>query len=134
MSQAKPSIVCIALKILIFQAPTKQPTELSTLDGSSRLKFQVFQGLKFSPSENKVRSVSAIPYSWYQLVFVRIFMAVMKHCDQSNLGRKRFIQLMLKSGQELKQGRNLEAGADAEAMEGCRLLACSSWFARLAFL
>ena len=82
MSQAKPSIVCIALKILIFQAPTKQPTELSTLDGSSRLKFQVFQGLKFSPSENKVRSVSAIPYSWSQLGCVRIFMAVMKHCDQ----------------------------------------------------
>jgi hypothetical protein len=31
-----------------------------------------------------------------------------------------------KSGQELKQGRNLEARADAEAMEGCYLLACSS--------
>jgi hypothetical protein len=26
-------------------------------------------------------------------------------------------------GQELKQGRNLEAGADTEAMEGCCLLA-----------
>ena len=32
-----------------------------------------------------------------------------------------------KSGQELKQGRNPEAGADAEAMEGYCLLACSSW-------
>jgi hypothetical protein len=30
-----------------------------------------------------------------------------------------------KSGLELKQGRNLEAGADAEAMEGCCFLACS---------
>ena len=29
-----------------------------------------------------------------------------------------------KSGQELTQGMNLEAGADAEAMEGCWLLAC----------
>jgi hypothetical protein len=29
-----------------------------------------------------------------------------------------------KSGQELTQGRILEAGADAEAMEGCYLLAC----------
>jgi hypothetical protein len=29
-----------------------------------------------------------------------------------------------KSGQELTQGRNLEAGADAEAMERCCLLAC----------
>jgi hypothetical protein len=33
-----------------------------------------------------------------------------------------------KSGQELKQDRNLEAGADAEAMEGCCLLACSAAF------
>ena len=32
-----------------------------------------------------------------------------------------------KSGQELKQGRNLEAGAGAEAVEGWCLLACSSW-------
>jgi hypothetical protein len=39
-----------------------------------------------------------------------------------------------KSGQELKQGRNLEAGANAEAMEGCYLLACSSWLALPAFL
>jgi hypothetical protein len=42
------------------------------------------------------------------------------------LEKKRFIQLTLshycsspkKSGQELTQGRNLEAGADAEAKEG----------------
>ena len=39
-----------------------------------------------------------------------------------------------KSGQELKQGRNLEAGADAEAMEGCCLLACSPLLAQPAFL
>ena len=31
-----------------------------------------------------------------------------------------------KSGQELKQARNLEAEADTEAMEGCCLLACSA--------
>jgi hypothetical protein len=37
-------------------------------------------------------------------------------------------------GQELKQGRNLEAGADAEAMEECCLLDCSLWFAQPAFL
>jgi hypothetical protein len=34
-----------------------------------------------------------------------------------------------KSGQELTQGRNLEAGVDAEAMEGCYLLACFPWLA-----
>jgi len=39
-----------------------------------------------------------------------------------------------KLGQELKKGRNLETGADAEATEGCHLLACSSWLAQLAFL
>ena len=39
-----------------------------------------------------------------------------------------------KSGQELKQGRNLEAGADAEAMEKGHLLACSFWQAQPAFL
>jgi hypothetical protein len=36
--------------------------------------------------------------------------------------------------QELKQGRNLETGADAEAMEECFLLACLSWLAQPAFL
>lgn len=35
-----------------------------------------------------------------------------------------------KSGQELKQDRNLEAGADAEAMEGGCLLVCSACFHR----
>jgi hypothetical protein len=39
-----------------------------------------------------------------------------------------------KSGQELKQVRNLEAGAGAEAMEGCCLLDCFLWLAQLDFL
>jgi hypothetical protein len=34
------------------------------------------------------------------------------------------VQYGRKSGQELKQGRNLEAGADAEAMKEYCLLAC----------
>ena len=53
-------------------------------------------------------------------------MAVMEHYDQSNLGREGLFGLHFhtvvyhwrRSGQELKQGRNLEAGAEAEAMEG----------------
>jgi hypothetical protein len=53
-------------------------------------------------------------------------------------GRKGFLWLIhphwRMSGQELKLGRNLEAGADAEAMEGCCLLACCSWLAQSAFL
>jgi hypothetical protein len=32
------------------------------------------------------------------------------------------------------QGRNLETGADTEAMEKCCLLACSSWLAQTALL
>jgi hypothetical protein len=39
-----------------------------------------------------------------------------------------------KSGQEFKQGRNLQAGADAEATEQCYLLAYSLWLAQPAFL
>jgi hypothetical protein len=34
-----------------------------------------------------------------------------------------------KTGQKLKQGRNLEAGADAETMEECFLLICFPWLA-----
>jgi hypothetical protein len=39
-----------------------------------------------------------------------------------------------KSGQELKQGRNLEAGVDAEANEECCLLAFFPCLAQLAYL
>jgi hypothetical protein len=67
--------------------------------------------------------------------------AAIKHHEQTNLGRKGFIQPTLphhrssskKLRQELKQDRSLEAGTDAEAMEGCCLLACSAWLAQLAF-
>ena len=65
---------------------------------------------------------------------LRIPTASMKHHDQkSDLGRgKDFFSLRFhiavhyerKSGQELKHGRSLMAGADAEAMEGCWLQTC----------
>ena len=66
---------------------------------------------------------------------VRSYLAVMKHYDQSTL-RKGFIWLTLyhcSSGQELKQGRNLEAGANAEVMERCCLLTCPAWLAQPVF-
>jgi hypothetical protein len=58
---------------------------------------------------------------------------------KSKLGKKWFIQLTLPHccSQELKQGRNLEAGADAEAMEWweeCWLLAGFPRLSHLAFL
>jgi hypothetical protein len=54
---------------------------------------------------------------------------------KSNLGRKGFIisyrlQFVIRGS----QSRNLGAGADAEAMEGCCSLACSPWLAQPAFL
>ena len=59
-------------------------------------------------------------------VCLRITIAVMKHCEKVNQGAKGYYGLYFhisvhygrKLRQELKQGRNLEAGADAEAMEG----------------
>jgi hypothetical protein len=38
------------------------------------------------------------------------------------------------SGQEVKHGRNLKTGADAEALGGCCFLACSSCLAQPALL
>ena len=51
---------------------------------------------------------------------------MVRHHDQSSLGQQRLIERVLhitahhqrKSAHRLEQGRNLEAGADAEAMEG----------------
>jgi hypothetical protein len=64
---------------------------------------------------------------------LRAFISVMKHHIQSKLERKGFIRLILphliSSPKEFRtgtQGRNLEAGADAEAMEGRCSLACST--------
>jgi hypothetical protein len=63
------------------------------------------------------------------------------HVQKANWGEKHLFGLYFhiaihqrKSGQELEEGWILEAGADAEAMEGCRFLACSSWLAQPAFL
>jgi hypothetical protein len=63
-----------------------------------------------------------------------LLVGVTEHQDQKQVGEERAYWLSLphfspspkESGQELKQGGNLEAGADAEPMEGCCLLPCSS--------
>ena len=74
---------------------------------------------------------------------LRDSVSVTKYHDQkASWGRKGLFNLYLqiighhwrKSGQEVKLGRNLEAGADLEAFEGCCLLACSSWLAQPTFL
>jgi hypothetical protein len=59
---------------------------------------------------------------------------------KKQLGRKGFIQLTFphccSSPKEVRTGTQTgqEAGADAEAMEGCSLLARFHWLAQLAFL
>jgi hypothetical protein len=59
---------------------------------------------------------------------------------KKQVGRKGFIQFTFphccSSLKEVRTGTQAgqEAGADAEAMEGCSLLACFHWLAQLAFL
>jgi hypothetical protein len=59
---------------------------------------------------------------------------------KKQLGRKGFIRLILpyccSSSKEVRTGTQAgqEAGADAEAMEGCSLLACLTWLAQTALL
>jgi hypothetical protein len=61
-------------------------------------------------------------------------------CTHIKLGRKGFIQLTFphccSSLKEVRTGTQTgqEAGADAEAMEGCSLLACFPWLAQPALL
>jgi hypothetical protein len=66
-------------------------------------------------------------------VLIRVSIAALKHYKQKAIwGRKEYFGWQFhiivcywgKSGQKLKQGRNLEAGAAAEDMERYCLLAC----------
>jgi hypothetical protein len=65
---------------------------------------------------------------------LRVPIAVMKHHEKKQVGEERVYSAYISTsefiiegspGSNSKQGRNLEAGANAEAMEGCCLLACS---------
>ena len=75
-------------------------------------------------------------------VLVGVTTAVKKPMTGSRMERKGFIWLKLphcssplkEVRSENKQDRNLEAGADAEAMEDCCLLPCFPWLAQPAFL
>lgn len=73
---------------------------------------------------------------------LRVSISAQSNMTKKQVGEERVIQLTLphccwspkEVRLELKQGRNWEAGADAEGMEGCYLLDCFSWLAQLAFL
>lgn len=68
------------------------------------------------------------------LVLVRVTILVMKCHEQVNVGRVWFILFILPYHCSLRiemrtgtqPGRTREAGVDAEAIEGCRLLACTA--------
>ena len=73
-------------------------------------------------------------------VLVRVSIPAQNIMTKKQLGRKGFIQLTLpyccSSLKEVRTGTQAgqEAGADAEAMEGCSLLACFPWLAQPALL
>lgn len=72
-------------------------------------------------------------------VLIWVTVAVMKHYDQSNLGRKEFFLAHIFFFLSLFiikkiQDRKLEAGTNADAMEKCCFLACSSWLIQSVFL
>jgi hypothetical protein len=77
--------------------------------------------------------------SFYHLgpVLVRVSIPAQTSRPRSKLGKKRFIQLAFphccSSFKEVRTGTQVgqEAGVDAEALEGCFLLACFSWLAQL---
>lgn len=99
---------------------------------------QLFFFFKFCAwNKNLVYSLS---YIWHDCS--RVITAVIKHYSQSNLRRKGFVWLLLPYHSLLLKEVNtrthavqvLEAGTNAEAMEGCCLLACSNgWLSLFSF-
>ena len=62
-------------------------------------------------------------------ILVRVTIVIVKHHDQKQVGEHSFalhfhiiVHHRRKSGQELRQGRNLKAEGDAETLEECCLL------------
>ena len=70
-------------------------------------------------------------------LLVRVTNAMMKHCGHKQLGEERVYLIYTSTSLFIIKGsqdRDLEAGADAEAMEGCCLLAYFPRLAHPAFL
>jgi hypothetical protein len=80
---------------------------------------------------------------WYKTILVGISIPAQDFMTKKQVGGGKglfsldfhsAVYYQRKSGQELTQGRNLEAEVDAEAMEECCFLACFPCLAQLAFL
>jgi hypothetical protein len=96
------------------------------------------------PTYRKWKSIKSWPHPFQQtraIVHLRVTIAVTKPQDPRQPERRQdyFLPFQVtghhwgKSGQELKQGRNLEAETDSKAMEPGSLLACSPWLVQPAF-
>jgi hypothetical protein len=77
---------------------------------------------------------------WFKAVLVRVSIPAQTSGPTNMLGRKGFYlaytSILLFITKEARTGTQAgqEAGADAEAMEGCSLLACLTWLAQPALL
>lgn len=89
-----------------------------------------------------LRNARTIGTELISCILVRVSFPMIKHHDQKQLGEESvFIIIHFQVtvphwrnlGQELKQGRNQEAGTDAEAMEGCFFMTLSPGLAQPAF-
>ena len=82
----------------------------------------------FSAAAIKQQEQKQLILAWGSALF-RVNMDVLKHHDQNQVAQERvyliIVHQLKKSGQEFKQGKKLEAGGDAEAMEEYCLLVCS---------
>jgi hypothetical protein len=111
----------------------------------SNYVLSLFFNVSLLPFNHSLEEINNSTYIKIFIVLVRIFITDIKHRDQKQLGGggkgvfgsnyNITVHHQRKSGQEFKQGSNLEVGADdAEAMERCQFLLCSSWLAHPAFL
>ena len=80
------------------------------------------------------------PLCWYQIVLARVSIPGQNIITKKQVGEERvysaYTSILLFITKEIKTGTQAgqEAGTNAEAMEGCSLLACLTWLAQPAFL
>ena len=88
-----------------------------------------------SPKHGQV--VTERPHFWYQFVLVRVSIPGQNIMTKKQVGEERvysaYTSTLLLITKEVRTGTQVGqgAGADAEAMEGCSLLACFPWLASL---
>lgn len=129
-SEIRPLSSTLLSKFLSYS--TFHRTFLLILNGSSSPNFQSSRIL----TDHLIVTPQYIGTS---LSYIGILFYAMKHHGQNQGGEKRiFIPLhfnivvhhLKKSRQDLKQGRIAETGTDAEALVGCWLVTCFTWFAQ----